>query len=381
MKTKIQAYKAVAIWLLLITGTVYEATAQYDPLQTFKGTVTPSLATSKPGVYQYKSAPAGAPNVVWILLDDVGYGAISAFGGLIQTPNIDSLANHGLRYTDFHVEAYCAPTRAALLTGRNHHSVHVGLFPETAVEYPGYDARIPFEKGTAAELLRENGYNTYAIGKWHVTPVHDATQVGPFNRWPTGRGFDHYFGFLFAETDQYHPMLVEDNLKVEPDNQGKTLNTLLADKAINYIANQKSLAPEKPFFLYYATGAMHEPHQVDKYWSDQYKGKFDTGWDAYREVVFANQKKLGVIPKNAVLPPPNPGAKPWDKLSAQEKKAYARFFEVYAGFLTETDHEIGRVVNYLKEINQLDNTAIFVVVGDNGASGEGTEWVFFSGWR
>ncbi len=380
MKTHKLIDNAFATFMLLGLVGFHHVSAQHDPAQPFTGTTTKLLSTSKPGVYQYKSAPKGSPNIVWILLDDVGFGATSAFGGLIQTPTLDSLANHGLRYSNFHVEAYCAPTRAALLTGRNHHSVHVGLFPETAVEYPGYDARIPFEKGTIAEVLRENGYNTYAIGKWHITPVRDATQAGPFNRWPTGRGFDHYLGFLFAETDQFHPQLVEDNLKVEPDTKGKTLNALLADKAISYIGNQKSLAPEKPFFLYYATGAMHEPHQVDAYWSDKYKNKFNGGWDKYREVVLENQKKLGVVPKDAVLPPPNPGARPWNKLSAEEKKAYLKFFEVYAGFLTETDYEIGRVVKYLKQINQLENTAIFVVVGDNGASGEGTESGYVSGW-
>jgi arylsulfatase len=313
-------------------------------------------------------------------LDDVGYGASSAFGGLVQTPTLDSLANNGLRYTNFHVTGYCAPTRAALLTGRNHHSAHMGHFPETAVDFPGYDARIPFEKATVAEVLRENGYNTFALGKWHLTPPAEATQAGPFNRWPTGRGFDHYFGFLFAEDDQFHPQLWENNSKVEPDTKGKHLNTLLADKAIHYIADQKSASPDKPFFLYYATGATHEPFQVEEKWYKKYKGAFDKGWDNYREQVLLRQKKLGVIPQDAVLPPRNPGVKAWESLSDDEKKAYSRFMEVYAGFLTQTDYEIGRVVDYLKKINQLDNTAIFVVIGDNGASGEGNEAGYVNGW-
>ena len=343
------------------------------------GYIGKTLKESKPFVREKDKFPANAPNVVWIVLDDVGFGASSAFGGLIKTPNLDSLANNGLRYSNFHVEAYCAPTRAALLTGRNHHSVHMGLFTECAVEYPGYDGRIPFEKGMAAEVLRENGYNTFAVGKWHVTPSQDATQAGPFNRWPTGRGFDHYFGFLFGETDQYHPQLWENNSKVEPDN-AKELNELLADKAISYISNQKSAAPEKPFFLYFATGATHEPHQVSKEWRDKYKGKFDSGWDKYRELVLANQKKLGLVPQNAILPH-NPEDRPWDTLSADEKKLYARFFENYAGFLSYTDYEIGRVINYIKQIGQLENTAIFVLIGDNGASGEGNETGYIQGYN
>jgi arylsulfatase len=343
------------------------------------GVIGKTLKDSKPFEPEKEKSIPGAPNVVWIVLDDVGFGATSAFGGLIETPNLDSLANNGLRYTNFHVEAYSAPTRAALLTGRNHHTVHVGLFPECQVEYPGYDGRIPFETGTAAEILRENGYNNFAVGKWHVTPVKDATQAGPFNRWPTGRGFDHFFGFLFAETDQFHPQLWENITKVETDGT-KELNDRLADKAISYIGNQKSAAPDKPFFLYLATGAIHEPHQVAQSWRDKYKGKFDAGWDAYREKVLANQKKLGLIPQNASLPK-NPLDRDWNSLSADEKKLYARFFENYAGYLSYTDDQVGRVVKYLKEIGQLENTAIFVLIGDNGASAEGTENGHITGWN
>jgi arylsulfatase A-like enzyme len=346
--------------------------AQHEPVQQFKGQIGRDLASTQQAWPERKTAPQNAPNVVWILLDDVGFGAISTFGGLINTPTLDSLANNGLRYTNFHTTAICSPTRAALLTGRNSHSVHMGLFPNTAIGAPGYDGYMPFEKATIAEILRENGYNTFAVGKWHLTQPSHQTALGPFNRWPTGRGFDHYYGFLGGSTDQYHPLTVEDTRKVEPENDGKVFNTRITDKAISYIAEQKSIDASKPFFLYYAPGAGHAPHHVTKEWSDRYKGKFDGGWDKYREQVLGRQIKLGIVPKGTVLPPRNPGIKDWEALSADEKKLYARFMEVYAGFLTETDYEIGRLINYLKKINQLDNTLIFVSVGDNGASKEGT---------
>ena len=319
------------------------------------------------------TANKSAPNVVWILIDDAGFGASSAFGGLIETPNLDALASQGLRYTNFHTTAISSPTRAALLTGRNHHSVGMGLFPETAVDLPGYDARIPASKGNVAEVLHENGYNTYAVGKWHLTPVDEATPAGPFNRWPTGKGFEHYYGFLYGETDQWQPQLIEETNRVEIDPKGRHLNELLTDKAIGYIDNAKSVHPEKPFFLYFAPGATHAPHQVAKTWIDKYKGKFDAGWDKYREQVYENQKKLGIIPQNVQLPARNPNIKAWDSLSADEKRLFARYFETYAGFLSYTDAEIGRLIDHLKQTGQFDNTVIAVVIGDNGASKEGTE--------
>lgn len=346
--------------------------AQNQPNADFKGTVGKTLAESKEYWPDPVKAPAGAPNVVWILLDDVGFGATTAFGGLIETPTFDALANNGLRYTNFHTTAICAPTRAALLTGRNSGRVHVSGFSHTVLSagFPGWDGRIPSDKGTIAEILRENGYNTFAVGKYGVTPDEDATDAGPFDRWPTGKGFDHFYGFLGSQTDQYNPDLVEDQTHIKGD--GRHLNELITDKAISYIQKQQKAAPGKPFFLYYAPGAAHAPHQVAKEWSDKYKGKFDEGWDVYREKVLANQKKLGVIPANAVLPERNPLIGEWKKLTPDQKKVYARFMEVYAGFLSYTDAEIGRVVNYLKETNQLDNTVIFVAIGDNGASKEGT---------
>ncbi len=318
-------------------------------------------------------ASKNKPNVIWILLDDVGFGASSTFGGLVETPNLDALAAQGLKYTNFHTTGISSPTRAAILTGRNHHHVGMGLFPETAVDLPGYNANISPSNGTVAEVFRENGYSTFALGKWHLTPVEQATPAGPFNQWPTGKGFEHYYGFLYGETDQWQPQLVEENRRVNTETGGKHLNELLTDKAINYIDNVKSVNPDKPFFLYFAPGATHAPHQVSQTWINQYKGKFDVGWDAYREQVFANQKRLGIIPKNTELPARNQNIKAWDTLNADQKRLYARYFETYAGFLSYTDSEIGRLVDHLKETGEFDNTVIAVVIGDNGASKEGTE--------
>jgi arylsulfatase len=340
--------------------------------QPYQGVVGRTLAESKEWWPEPVKAPASAPNVVWVLLDDVGYGAAGTFGGLINTPTFNALANNGLRYTNFHTTAICAPTRSALLTGRNSATVHVSGFSHTILSagFPGWDGRIPSTDGTIAEILRDNGYNTFAVGKYGVTPDEDATDAGPFDRWPTGKGFDRFFGFLGSQTDQYKPDLVEDQAHIRPD--GRHLNDQITDKAIFYIDRQKKAAPDKPFFLYYAPGATHAPHQVDRYWSDLYKGKFDKGWDAYREEVFERQKKLGVIPADAKLPERNPDIKAWDKLTPEEQKLYARFMEVYAGYLTYTDFEVGRLINHLKEIGQLDNTLVFVSIGDNGASKEGT---------
>jgi arylsulfatase A-like enzyme len=358
--------------LTLVLTASAEVALRAQEAQPYQGVVGRTLAESKEWWPEPVKAPAGAPNVVWILLDDVGFGAAGTFGGPIQTPTFDSLAANGLRYTNFHTTAICAPTRSALLTGRNSASVHVSGFSHTVLSagFPGWDGKVPSTAGTIAEILRDNGYNTFAVGKYGVTPDEDATDAGPFDRWPTGKGFDHFFGFLGSQTDQYKPDLVEDQAHVHPD--GRHLSDQITDKAIFYIDRQKKAAADKPFFLYYAPGATHAPHQVDKYWSDQYKGKFDQGWDAYREEVFERQKKLGVIPADAKLPARNPDIKAWDQLSADEKKLYARFMEVYAGYLTYTDFEVGRLVNHLKEINQLDNTLVYVMIGDNGASKEGT---------
>jgi len=361
---------------LLLTG-VFLANFSYaqnytQQQQPFQGVVGKTLADSKESWTPPIKAPKGAPNVIWILLDDVGFGASSTFGGVIQTPNFDTLASLGLRYTNFHTAGICAPTRAGLLTGRNHHYVHMGGFAHTVMSagFPGYDGRIPSDKGTIAEILRENGYNTFAVGKYGLTPDEDATDAGPFDRWPSGKGFDHFFGFLGSQTDQYQPDLVEDNAHATPD--GRNLNEQITDKAIFYLSRQQKVAPDKPFFLYYAPAATHAPHQVSHEWSDLYKGQFDSGWDVFREKVFERQKKLGIIPANAVLPARNPNIKAWNSLSPDEKRLYARFMEVYAGYLTYADHQVGRLITYLKQSKQLDNTLIFVVIGDNGASKEGT---------
>jgi arylsulfatase len=357
---------------ILVLASTTELTLHAQETQPYQGVVGRTLAESKEWWPEPVKPPAGSPNVVWILLDDVGFGAAGTFGGLIQTPTFDALAANGLRYTNFHTTAICAPTRSALLTGRNSASVHVSGFSHTILSagFPGWDGRMPATAGTIAEILRDNGYNTFAVGKYGVTPDEEATDAGPFEHWPTGKGFDHFLGFLGSQTDQYKPDLVEDQAHVRPD--GRHLSAQITDKAISYIDRQKKAAPDKPFFLYYAPGATHAPHQVDQYWSDQYKGKFDKGWDAYREEVFARQKKLGLIPADAKLPDRNPDIKAWDQLSADEKKLYARFMEVYAGYLTYTDYEVGRLIDHLKEINQLDNTLVFLMIGDNGASKEGT---------
>ncbi len=363
-------WRVLALALLLASGA--EPALEAQQAQPYEGVVGRTLAESKEWWPDPEKAPAGAPNVVWILLDDVGFGAAGTFGGLIDTPTFDALAANGLRYTNFHTTAICAPTRSALLTGRNSASVHVSGFSHTVLSagFPGWDGRMPATAGTIAEILRDNGYNTFAVGKYGITPDEEATDAGPFDHWPTGKGFDHFFGFLGSQTDQYKPDLVEDQAHVRPD--GRHLSDQITDKAIFYIDRQKKAAPDKPFFLYYAPGATHAPHQVDRYWSDQYKGKFDKGWDVYREEVFERQKKLGVIPADAKLPARNPDIKAWDQLSEDEKGLYARFMEVYAGYLTYTDYEVGRLINHLKEINQLDNTLVFLMIGDNGASKEGT---------
>ncbi|MDR1859538.1 MAG: arylsulfatase [Bacteroidales bacterium] len=350
------------------------AIAQYSPTPAFDGKIGKTLADTQEAFPQRNpQAPAGAPNIVWIHIDDIGYGASTAFGGLIETPTLERLAKQGVRFTNYHTTAFSAPTRAALLTGRNAHSVHFGFFAHNAYGTPGYDGYLPFEKATAAEIFRENGYNTFALGKYHLTHPSDATQAGPFNRWPTGRGFDHYFGFPPEAwgTDQWHPILYRDTHREPEDPQGRHVTTLLANEAIKYIADQKSASPDKPFFLYFSTGAGHSPHQVSKEWIDKYKGKFDAGWDKYRETVLENQKKLGVVPANAQLPPRNPDVPEWNSLSDKEKKLYLRFIELYAGFISQTDYEVGRILDFIEHIGQLDNTLVVAVIGDNGAEGAG----------
>lgn len=363
--------------LLLSAGallSVVPAVGQYSPTPKFTGVIGKTMATTK-AEYPERNpqAPKGAPNVVWILLDDVGFAGTSSFGGLINTPTFDYLAQNGLRFNNFHTTSISAPTRAALLTGRNHHSVHTGMFNYDNYGTPGYDSYEPLESGTIAEILRENGYNTFAVGKYNATPMNDGTNAGPFNRWPTGRGFDHYFGYNAptAHDDQWHPFLYRDTQREPDDSLGQLAITRFTNEAINYIADQKTAAPDKPFFLYFAPGTAHFPLQTTREWIDKYKGKFDDGWDEYAKKTLANQIAQGIVPKGTKLPIRNTDLDKWNKLSPNEKKLFARQMEIYAGFLSQADYEIGRLVDYLRDINQLDNTVIIVALGDNGAEGSG----------
>jgi arylsulfatase A-like enzyme len=351
------------VGMVLVTMTAASVSAQSrNPV------IGKTFAESRPGTAPMPPDAKGAPNVIWILIDDVGFGASSAFGGPAQTPVIEKLANSGLRYTNFHTTGVCSPSRAAMLTGRNHHKVGMGLLPQKlmAAEFPGYTGRLdPTKDGTIAHYLHQRGYGTYFLGKSHLTPDDESTDLGPFDRWPSGLGFDHALGFHWGETDQYKPDLFEDNQHVQPD--GRHLNTILADKAISYVDRQVKLAPDKPFFMFFSTGATHSPHQVDREWIDKYKGKFDEGWDVVREKTFARQRELGVISANTKLPPRSPRVPAWDSLSTDQRKVYARFMEAYAGYFEQTDYEIGRFLSYLEGQGMLENTAIFVVLGDNGA--------------
>jgi len=319
-------------------------------------------------------APAGAPNVVLILVDDVGFGATSTFGGPIATPTFDKLAQSGLRYNSFHVNSLCSPTRAALLTGRNNHEVGFGSISEWSAPYPGYNTLLPKSSATIAEVLKVNGYSTAAFGKWHNTPTWQVSPQGPFDRWPTGLGFEHFYGFLQAADNQYYTRIYRDQTPVEPNKtpqQGYHFTTDITNEAINWLHQHDAVASNKPFFIYYATGATHTPHQVPQKWIDQYKGKFDKGWDVIRQEAFDQQRKLGVIPANAELTPRPDGLPAWDSLTPQQKRLLAHQAEVYAGFAAQTDYEIGRLLDAIREEGQADNTVVLEIFGDNGASAEG----------
>ncbi len=362
------------------------AVVEYEHGTAFPGRIGITADESDPAWPAPIRANEGAPNVLFFILDDVGYGQLSAFGGMIDTPNIDRVASMGLRYANMHTTALCSPTRACVLTGRNHHSSGVASIMETATGFPGYDARMPFENGMLSEMLVERGYNTFCVGKWHLSPSEENTAAGPYHRWPIGRGFERYYGFLGGETNQWYPELVEDNKSIEPPalpEQGYHLSADLADQAIAMILNAHVSAPEKPFFMYYATGAGHAPHHVSKEWADRYAGRFDDGWDAYREKVFERQKEIGLLPDHAVLPVRDPDVPEWDSLSDDERRLYARMMEVYAGFISYTDHHFGRILDMLERIGELDNTLV-MILSDNGASAEGgphgsvNEMLFFN---
>ena len=317
-------------------------------------------------------APAGAPNVVIVLLDDVGFGAASSFGGAIETPTLDGLAGAGLRYNRFHTTGICSPTRAALLTGRNPHAVGVGAVLNSASNHEGYRGVIPPTAATIAEILRQNGYSTAAFGKWHLTPEWEASPAGPFEHWPTGMGFERFYGFLGGETHQFEPTLFEGTRPVRrPPRADYHLSEDLADQAVAWMQLQHSLAPERPFFVYFAPGATHAPIHAPKAWIDRFAGRFDRGWDALREEIFARQKRQGVVPADAVLTPRPAELPAWDALSPERKRIASRFMEVYAGFLAHTDAQVGKLVAALEQMGERDDTLFFYIVGDNGASGEG----------
>jgi arylsulfatase len=319
--------------------------------------------------------PEGAPNVLVILLDDVGFGASSAFGGPCETPNFERLANGGLRYNRFHTTALCAPTRAALLTGRNHHSVGMGGITEVATSAPGNSSLRPNNKAPLAQTLTLNGYSTAQFGKCHEVPVWQSSPMGPFDMWPTGSGFEYFYGFIGGEDNQWYPSLYEGTTSVEPPKppeEGYHLTEDLADHAVAWVRTQKALMPEKPFFMYFAPGATHAPHHVPTEWIERYQGKFAHGWDEQRELTFAEQKKLGVIPDDAELTKRHDEIPGWDDMDDELKPILERQMEIYAGFLSHTDHHVGRLLDAIEELGVMDDTLIYLIIGDNGASAEGT---------
>jgi arylsulfatase len=360
----------------------------------FKGTINVDIRDSIPdwSPFGAPKAPEGAPNVVYIVLDDVGFSAMSCYGGPIDTPNIDRIAASGVRYTQWHTTALCSPTRSCLLTGRNHTRNSMACITEGSSGFPNASAVIPPENGMLSEILAELGWNTYMVGKWHLCPTDEMNLAATRRNWPSGRGFERWYGFLGAESNQWYPDLVYDNHPVDQPRspeEGYHLSVDITDKAIEFISDAKAIAPEKPFFLYYAPGAAHAPHHAPKEWIDRYAGRFDMGYEAMRERTLARQKKLGLIPADTELPPLNPigtaqtrqgpdgqmfppleYTKPWDSLSDDEKRLFSRMAEVYAGFLSHADDQVGRLLKFLEETGELEHTLV-VVVSDNGASGEG----------
>jgi arylsulfatase A-like enzyme len=346
---------------------------EYKPGTPFPGIIGNTLEESSPAWPEPVRAQEGAPNVIFFVWDDVGYGQMSAFGGLCETPTLDALANRGLRYTNFQTTALCSPTRGCVLTGRNHHTLGLSAITEVSMGFPAHNAHVGSEHGFLSEILLEHGYNCFAVGKWHLTPPEETTPSGPFRRWPLGRGFERYYGFLGGDTDQWHPDLISDNHPVVPPRtpeEGYHLNIDLADKAIEFIRDAHVNAPDKPFFLYYATGAGHAPHHVELAWIAKNKGRFDMGWDKYRQVVFERQKEMGIVAQNAELSVRDPDVPAWDSLSTEAKAMYARQMEVYAAFIEQTDYHFGRIIGFLEKIAKLNNTLI-AIISDNGASAEG----------
>ena len=341
------------------------------PVQTQR--LTTRVATSEPRFVPYPAPRPDAPNVLMIVLDDVGFAQLGCFGAGLRTPNIDRVAGQGLRYNRFHVTAVCSATRAALLTGRNHHAVGMGVTEEAALGFPGYTGRIPPTAATLARLLRDQGYNTMAVGKWHLAPQVEYSAAGPFERWPLGVGFERYYGFLGAETNQWAPELVRDNTQIEPPRspeEGYHLTEDLVDQTIRMIQDQQQAQARKPFFCYLAPGAAHAPHQVSEEWVAPYRGQFDDGWEAWRQRAYDRQVAEGIVPPETVLTERPPWVPAWDTLSADERRLFARYMEVFAGFVTHTDHHLGRLFDHLEEQGIADDTLV-MIMSDNGASAEG----------
>jgi arylsulfatase len=353
------------------------------PETPFKGKIGRTYKDSRPDKIPVTKAPAGAPNILVVLIDDAGFGQWGTFGGQIPTPNLDRLADMGLRYTRFHTTALCSPTRAALLTGRNHHSVGTGVITEFGTAYPGYSGQVPRSAAMVSEILRQNGYSTAFFGKNHNVPDWETSVSGPFDRWPGLQGFDHFYGFIGGEANQWAPAVYRDHQRVEMKiPQGKegryTLNDALADEAITYIFQQKSVTPDRPFFIYFAPGATHAPHHVPREWMVRFRGQFDQGWDRYREEVYQRQLKMGVIPPDTKLTPRPKEIPAYDSLTPDQKRVAARLMEAFAAYTAQTDYEVGRLLDALEQVGQLHNTLIFWIIGDNGASMEGTLYGSFN---
>jgi arylsulfatase A-like enzyme len=355
----------------LVSGELDRTVLPIQPPKTAAITEMDARNVEKPEPFEVK-APEGAPNVVVVLIDDIGFGATTTFGGPIETPTFDRLGDNGLRFNRFHTTALCSPTRAALLSGRNHHNVNVGSVMEIATGFDGNQGIRPDDAKYFAETLRQNGYSTAAFGKWHETATWEVSVSGPYFRWPTNSGFDKFYGFIGGETNQWDPVIFDGVTKMaKKDDPDYHFTTDMTNEAINWVKFQQAMTPEKPFMVYYATGAVHAPHHAPDEWIDMYKGKFDDGWLKLREETFARQKEMGVIPENAQLAPMPDDIKDWESLSDDEKRLFALQMETFAGFASHTDNEVGRLVDAIDEIGELQNTMFIYIMGDNGSSGEG----------
>lgn len=366
----------LALFMILGAGRALAQEVLPKPEPPFKGTIGKTYKESKPDFPKPLQAPAGAPNVLVVLLDDVGFGHASTLGGAVATPTLDRLAKNGLLYNRMHTTALCSPTRAALLTGRNHHGVGTGVIIELGTGFPGYTGIVPNTAVGLPEILRQNGYTTSAFGKWHNTPDNEITPSGPFDRWPTGKtwGFEYFYGFMNGETHQYYPVLYRNTTPVaqpKTPEEGYHVTEDLVDEAIGWMNQVNATNPKKPWFIYFSTGAIHGPHHTPPAYREKYKGQFDAGWDRYREETFSRQKQMGVIPATAKLTPRPPELPAWDDQPENAKRVYRRLMENYSGFLEHTDVEIGRLLAAITKSGEMDNTLIFYIVGDNGASGEG----------